>query len=703
MIPSNPTLPFTPSGLDFDFGTSATWAQLYRLRGMQVVPAYRPGEPKHGMSWKRPFLKEWIEYQEALIPDVLFSSWYGPGGQFVSRENMGMITGRASDNLFVIDLDLYKTPAAAAWWNELMMIHNNNMDLTTLEQVTGGGGSQKIYRAPPGWTVPNKAIHNIGVDIKGQGGFVMLPPSMHESGRAYEWVDGQGPDDMPPTLAPDWLLEAVAALVAEYGGTTGPNGAARQPPPQGIYDGFGHLVDSREDKMRAVVWAAILDWNEECPIKPSRAESDAKAAEKYLEYEKTVESRIPGDPSTKAARLDAENPQRGPQAFQAKWDRAMRKWDTEVYTEARKPGRDRDKGWTNKDNKSPPEYVREPLIPPISGPLILTSAEFLAGFTPPAYLIDGIIQRGYLYSLTARTHHGKTAVALYMAQAIARGVYMHGCKVLPGTVLILAGENPDDVRARFFVLGKAYGFDPAASKIRWIPGVKHLPSHMPIIRQEVEKIDDLVLVLVDTAAAYFPGTETNSNSEQGEYARLLRELTFLKGKPAAIALSHPVKNAARDNLLPMGGSAFLNEVDGNLTLWAGNDRQTTLHWQGKFRGPEFDPMTFELAEESCDAVKDVEGRLLPSVVAKPMSGEAVAASEEIAEKDEDRLMRALYEKPKEPFEKLAIKLGWKKRRVQTLMDRLHADKLVVQKRNKKYALTDKGKEEIGALKGGKDD
>ena len=177
-------------------------------------------------------------------------------------------------------------------------------------------------------------------------------------------------------------------------------------------------------------------------------------------------------------------------------------------------------------------------------PLILTSAGFLAGYSPPAYLIDGVMQRGYLYALTARTGHGKTAVALYMAQAIARGVDMHGCAVLPGTVLILAGENPDDVRARFFVLGEAYGFDPAASKIRWIAGVKHLPSHMEIIRKEVEKIDDLVLVLVDTAAAYFPGTETNSNSEQGAYARLLREMTFLKGKPATIALSHPVKNAA---------------------------------------------------------------------------------------------------------------------------------------------------------------
>ena len=51
---------------------------------------------------------------------------------------------------------------------------------------------------------------------------------------------------------------------------------------------------------------------------------------------------------------------------------------------------------------------------------------------------------------------------------------------------------------------------------------------MDIIRKEVEAIDDLVLVLVDTAAAYFPGTETNSNSEQGAYARLLREMTFLK-------------------------------------------------------------------------------------------------------------------------------------------------------------------------------
>jgi hypothetical protein len=368
----------------------------------------------------------------------------------------------------------------------------------------------------------------------------------------------------------------------------------------------------------------------------------------------------------------------------------MKLWDTKVAEEAQKPGKS--KGEYSAKNES---FLHEPVDP--GTVLIQTSAEFLAGFTPPAYLVDGVIQRGYLYSLTARTGHGKTAVALYMAQAIARGVDMHGCKTLPGTVLILAGENPDDVRARFFVLGKAYGFNPFTSKIRWIPGVKHLPSHMDIIRKEVETIDDLVLVLVDTAAAYFPGTETNSNSEQGAYARLLRELTFLKGKPAAIALSHPVKNAARDNLLPMGGSAFLNEVDGNLTLWSGNENQTQLHWQGKFRGPEFDPMSFEMAQEYCDSVKDAEDRLLPSIVAKPMSEDEVEMSEDATEKDEDRLMRSMHGAQNASFGKLADRLGWKKRKVQKLMERLSGTKHVEQKRNKKYMLTKKGIEEIGGL------
>ena len=268
------------------------------------------------------------------------------------------------------------------------------------------------------------------------------------------------------------------------------------------------------------------------------------------------------------------------------------------------------------------EFDKGPRIDPETGeplPLILTSEQFVAGFSPPAYLIDNILQRGYLYSLTARTGHGKTAVALYIAQCIARGLAMHGKEVKGGTVLLLAGENPDDIRARFLILAEYYGFDASKIKLRFVAGVINIPARLADIRAEVEVIDDLVLVIVDTAAAYFPGDETNSNSQQGAYARLLRELTFLPGKPAVLVCCHPVKNAARDNLLPMGGSAFLNEVDGNLTLWANAEKQTTLHWLGKFRGPEFEPLAFELEVTDSAKVIDAEGRLMPSVVAKPIS------------------------------------------------------------------------------------
>ena len=336
-------------------------------------------------------------------------------------------------------------------------------------------------------------------------------------------------------------------------------------------------------------------------------------------------------------------------------------------------------------------------------PLVLTAEEFVDGFTPPAYLVDGILQRGYLYSLTARTGHGKTAVTMYIAQCVARGQEMHGQTVKAGTVLLLAGENPDDIRARFLVLGDAYGFDAKKIKMRFIAGVVNLEVRMPEIRATADLIDDLVLVIVDTAAAYFPGDDTNSNSQQGAYARLLRELTFLKGKPAVLVNCHPVKNAAKENLLPMGGSAFVNEVDGNLTLWARADKQTTLHWLGKFRGPEFEPMAFELQVMGSDRVKDAEGRLMPSVVAKPMSEMAQEAGERQREYDENRVLRTLHHSPGASISAIAVKCSFvssdgkpHKSKTQRILKQLLADKMVEQHRGAKYRITKKGKKEIGA-------
>ena len=120
--------------------------------------------------------------------------------------------------------------------------------------------------------------------------------------------------------------------------------------------------------------------------------------------------------------------------------------------------------------------------------------------------------------------------------------------------------------------------------------------------------------MIDTLAAFFDGTDANDNVQAGEFIRRLRPLTQLDGHPSVLVAAHPVKNAAEDNLVPYGGGAILNEVDGNLTLAKTGGGAVKMHWQGKLRGVEFDPLFFRIEAASSPLVIDARGRqvLMPS-------------------------------------------------------------------------------------------
>jgi AAA domain len=81
-----------------------------------------------------------------------------------------------------------------------------------------------------------------------------------------------------------------------------------------------------------------------------------------------------------------------------------------------------------------------------------SSAEFVTNFVPPDYLIDGLIQRRFIYSMTGPTGEGKTSVALLLALFVDRGWSLDNRQIDKGKVLFLAGENPDDVRMRWIKL-----------------------------------------------------------------------------------------------------------------------------------------------------------------------------------------------------------------------------------------------------------
>src|SRR6188768_1307805 len=102
--------------LSFDpaFAGPADWAVMYRAHGLQVVPAHMP-KPKP-IQWKFPAIKQWKQFQEELVPQTLFDRWYASSGLFFRHQNMGLLTGRASGNIFVLDLDTYKEGGAREWW-----------------------------------------------------------------------------------------------------------------------------------------------------------------------------------------------------------------------------------------------------------------------------------------------------------------------------------------------------------------------------------------------------------------------------------------------------------------------------------------------------------------------------------------------------------------------------------------------------------
>jgi AAA domain len=359
------------------------------------------------------------------------------------------------------------------------------------------------------------------------------------------------------------------------------------------------------------------------------------------------------------------------------------------------------------DDEQPRPQTNGHKPPPVAKlPAILSKAEFIMGFVAPDYLVDGLLQRRFIYSLTGQTGHAKTAVALLIAQLVSssdRNAMLGTHRVDKGRVIYLVGENPDDVRMRVIGSDAKRDDPPAEDNIWFIPGIFDIPKMMGAIETDLRQHGEAALIIVDTSAAYFLGNEELSNTQMGGYARILRELTKLPGGPCVLVLCHPVKHVTEPSqLLPRGGGAYLNEMDGNFTLWRLTDELIELHWCGKLRGPGFQAMSFKLETVTTEKLRDRKGRLISTVRAVAISqGEEDQRVTE-AEDEEDRVLAAMLAKPPDfggSFAVWAQDIGWVtgdgeayKKKVERIVKKLSAKKPKLTFENRsKWGLTEDGK------------
>jgi hypothetical protein len=131
-------------------------------------------------------------------------------------------------------------------------------------------------------------------------------------------------------------------------------------------------------------------------------------------------------------------------------------------------------------------------------------------------------------------------------------------------------------------------------------------------------------------------------------------------------------------------------VDGNFTLWRTNGG-SSLHWQGKLRGLEFEALQFRFELTSSPDVLDTQKRQIMLPTMRPTTVQAVEDRREAAGNADLDLLRAMRDAPNASQGAWALATGRSKGRVNGRLKQLASRKLVEELVPGKWTLTTKGK------------
>jgi len=178
------------------------YAKLYLENGLNVIPIkYKD---------KKPAIESWKEYQTKRVSEKEVEEWFS-----YNTYNIGIICGEVSGNLVVLDFDDIKL--YDKWYQ---YVDTNYIDIRDILlrtwKVTTGKGVHIYLRLKDGavGTTPGFIEH---VDIKGRGGYVVAPPSVHkDTGKEYEF--DLGPNDTSIAVIDKDTFNEILKTIEEIGG-----------------------------------------------------------------------------------------------------------------------------------------------------------------------------------------------------------------------------------------------------------------------------------------------------------------------------------------------------------------------------------------------------------------------------------------------------------------------------------------------------
>lgn len=171
---------------------TVAFAKKYAEQNWQVFPLQA--------RQKTPIVK-WADM--ATSDETMIVGWWDNNPD----ANIGIACGRRS-GVIVLDVD-----SGHGGYESIAELREKYGEIPETAVVKTGSGGEHIYFKHPGVEIRNSAGKlGRGLDIRGDGGYVVAPPSVHPNGNRYEWV--VRPRDVGLAEMPQWMVDLLTVKEA---------------------------------------------------------------------------------------------------------------------------------------------------------------------------------------------------------------------------------------------------------------------------------------------------------------------------------------------------------------------------------------------------------------------------------------------------------------------------------------------------------
>jgi hypothetical protein len=494
------------------------WAKYWADMGFSVVPVHTikngacscfKGKECKSMG-KHPAL-DWTQYQKKKADSKQIKEWFT--GQYKGY-NIGVVTGKISGNRYAVDVDVGEGKDGQDSLDDLCLEYDDLPE--TLKAISGSGGNHYFFKAPDSMEVHSGTnVLGSGVDVRGEGGFVVVAPSIHECGRHYKIDEG----GFAIEQSPHWLSVLVDRSKFTYvNGTPMGNGLE--------VDKFGSILDGREGYMTKLVIGAIRTaWISSGKV----FDEQGLFNEVWETYQRKVRVR--------GKTLDDDG--RGEQLLRQKISYNLKK-------QSRNELKVLDGVVPNTSAELLPSTTldRQPLSLPTEagGRLNITDwgMENYAGEAPDQeWLIENILPKRIPGLIASMGGMGKSYILLDLALKVAGGeLGIHSERALGGdissygkVVMFGAEDSKESVHRRIASIADQTLRDRAKGNLFVVPmpdaggavgliqnvmGQYSITEQYLEIRKQLLEFDDLKLVIIDPLQA-FAMADLNSDPAAGQY------------------------------------------------------------------------------------------------------------------------------------------------------------------------------------------